>query len=64
MTMKATPTDAALGAVVTGLELATITPAQAAELEALIAEHKVLSFPDQPLSIEELEAFILDSESK
>ena len=57
MTMKATPTDAALGAVVTGLELAAITPAQAAELEALIAEHKVLSFPDQPLSIEELEAF-------
>jgi taurine dioxygenase len=43
--------------VITGIELAAVTPEQARKLEALIAEHKVLSFPDQPLTIEQLEAF-------
>lgn len=58
MTIKVTPAEASLGAVVEGINLATpFDEALRARLEQLIAEHKVLSFPDQPLTIEELEHF-------
>jgi len=56
--MKVTPTDAILGAVVTGIDLtAPLDEAARSDIEAAIAEYKVLSFPDQPLSLEQLEAF-------
>jgi taurine dioxygenase len=55
--MQAKPTEASLGAVVTDVDLAAAGTSEAREIELLIAEHKVLSFPGQPLTIEQLEAF-------
>lgn len=56
--MKITPTEAPLGAVVTEIDLAApLDGAAISGLEAAMAEHKVLSFPDQALTLEQLEAF-------
>jgi len=52
-----TPTGAALGAVVSGIDLAGPLTADAiAALRAAWLEHLVLVFPDQQLSVEQLEA--------
>ena len=56
--MQVTPTEAVLGAVITDIELSSPLDATTlAAIEAAIAEYKVLSFPDQPLTLEQLEAF-------
>lgn len=56
--MKVTPTGAALGARVTGVDLSRpLTSATAAALRAAWLEHLVLVFPDQRLTLEQLEGF-------
>mgnify|MGYP001072069729 CR=1 FL=1 len=60
MGIKVTPQESGFGAEVTGLDLAG--PLAAADLAAVKdawARHTVLAFPDQPLSLEALEAFTL-----
>lgn len=47
------------GAHVTNLELANLTDAQVTELRSAWLDHQVLSFPDQPMTHEMLEAFTL-----
>jgi alpha-ketoglutarate-dependent taurine dioxygenase len=47
--MRATPTDATLGAVVTGVDLSDVDDATAAQIESAFHEHAVLVFPDQHL---------------
>jgi alpha-ketoglutarate-dependent taurine dioxygenase len=51
------PTGATLGAVVTGVDLATLTDAQWPQIEAAFHEHAVLIFPAQHLSAEAQTAF-------
>jgi taurine dioxygenase len=52
------PEASGFGATVTGLDLSRPLPADVlAEVKAAWAAHSVLSFPDQPLSLEALEAF-------
>jgi taurine dioxygenase len=56
--MQITPADAILGALVTDTDLSVpLEESTIGEIQAAIAEHKVLSFPDQPLTLEQLEAF-------
>jgi alpha-ketoglutarate-dependent taurine dioxygenase len=55
--MKIEPTAATLGAVVTGVDLADLTDAEWAEIEAAFHEHAVLVFPGQDLSDEEQAGF-------
>lgn len=56
--MKITASQASCGATVTGLDLSQAPDVRLkAALEAAIAEYKVLSFPQQPLELEQLEAF-------
>lgn len=58
MTIQATPTDAGFAAVVRGLNLARPLDSEAREtIERLMGEYKVLSFPDQPMTLDQLEAF-------
>src|SRR5262245_14296380 len=46
------------GALVRGIDLTRpLAPAQADEVRAAWLAHQVLAFPDQPLSIEDLERF-------
>jgi len=53
-----TPEASGFGATVTGLDLSRpLAPAALEEVKAAWARHAVLSFPDQPLSLEALEAF-------
>lgn len=60
MGLSVTPTGAACGAVVTGVDLrGGPGEALAAELRAHWLEHKVLVFPDQHLDNADLEAFTL-----
>ena len=60
MSLTVVPTGAACGAHVTGVDLTQeISADLAAELRAHWLEHKVLAFPDQPLSDEDLERFTL-----
>ncbi|MGA0602721.1 TauD/TfdA dioxygenase family protein [Caulobacter sp. KR2-114] len=55
-----TPQAGGFGAVVTGLDLSRpLPPATLAQVRAAWAEHAVLSFPGQPLSLEQLEALTL-----
>lgn len=54
------PTPSGFGAQVFGLDLSKpFTDAQKKVVEAAWADHCVLSFPNQPLSVEELERFTL-----
>lgn len=60
MSLTITPTDATCGAHVSGVDLRQpISPDLAAELRAHWLEHKVLAFPDQALSDDDLERFTL-----
>ena len=57
--ISVTPADAPCGASVTGLNLADGLDSQtAAQIRAAWLEHKVLAFPDQPLSDDDLAAFV------
>ena len=56
MALKVTVPDAPCGATVEGIDLKQpLTDAQRAELRALWLKHLVLAFPDQHLSVEQLE---------
>lgn len=57
MPMTIQPTDATLGAVITGIELAALNDASWHEIEAAFHEYAVLIFPRQHLSHEEQLAF-------
>ena len=59
-TITVMPRAHGFGAEVTGADLSTpLAPATLAEVKAAWAAHAVLSFPDQPLTLDELEAFTL-----
>lgn len=56
--LSVTPQDSGFGAEVTGLDLSRPLSADVlAQVKAAWARHAVLSFPDQPLNLEALEAF-------
>jgi alpha-ketoglutarate-dependent 2,4-dichlorophenoxyacetate dioxygenase len=55
--MQVTPTDATLGAIVSGLSLSTIDAAQFAEIETLWDRYAVLIFKDQSMTGAEQLAF-------
>jgi taurine dioxygenase len=56
--IQVTPQPAPCGAVVTGLTLANpLDSAQIAAVRAAWLEHQVLAFPDQPMTLEDLERF-------
>ena len=55
MSLTVTPSGAACGATVHGLDLRAMTPALAAEIRGLWLQHKVLAFPDQDLTLEAFE---------
>ena len=58
MTLTVTPTDAACGAVATGVDLTeNLSEDLVAELRAHWVEHKLLIFPDQDISNSDLERF-------
>jgi alpha-ketoglutarate-dependent taurine dioxygenase len=56
-TIRIAPMDATLGAVVTGIELRSMTDEEWAEIEAAFHEHAVLVFPGQHLTPAEQTAF-------
>jgi taurine dioxygenase len=59
-TIKVQPQETGFGAEVTGLDLRRpLAPEILAEVKAAWAAHAVLAFPDQPLTLDELEAFTL-----
>jgi taurine dioxygenase len=59
-TLEVTPQDAPCGAWVRGIDLRqTQTAAQQQALRSLWLQHQVLAFPDQDLSLEDLERFAL-----
>ena len=59
-TIRVDPEPAGFGAEITGLDLSQPLDRQAlADVKAAWAAHAVLRFPDQPLSLEQLEAFTL-----
>ena len=59
-TITVTPEPSGFGAEIAGLDLARPLPeAVLAEVKAAFARHSVVRFPDQPLSLEQLEAFTL-----
>src|SRR5262245_31233168 len=55
--MRVTRLDATLGAVVTGVRLASIDATEWNEIEQAFLEHAILVFPDQHLSSDEQIAF-------
>ncbi len=56
--MHVSPTSSACGALVTGIDLSQeLSADQVAELRSRWLEHKVLVFPDQPLSTDQLVRF-------
>ncbi len=58
--MRITPSGQACGATVSGLDLtAPLTAEQVAEIRTAWLEHHVLSFPDQPMSDDDLERFTI-----
>ncbi len=58
MTLQVTPADAPCGATVRGIDLTQpLQPAQIAELRGHWLQHLVLSFPDQAMSVDDLERF-------
>ncbi|MFI4964298.1 MAG: TauD/TfdA dioxygenase family protein [Caulobacterales bacterium] len=59
-TIAVTPQPTGFGAEVTGLDLSRALPALVLEeVRAAWARHGVVAFPDQPLSLDQLEAFTL-----
>ena len=59
-TISVRPEPTGFGAEITGLDLARPMPPQTlAEVKAAWARHGVVAFPDQPLSLDALEAFTL-----
>jgi taurine dioxygenase len=59
-TIKVAPEPSGFGAEITGLDLSRPLPAETlAEVKAAWAAHAVVAFPDQPLSLDALEAFTL-----
>lgn len=59
-TIEVTPHEAGFGAAVTGLDLSQALPEKTLEEVKLAwAEHGVVYFPDQPLTLDELEAYTL-----
>jgi taurine dioxygenase len=59
-TITVTPEPSGFGARVTGADLSKpLPPAALAEVKAAWAAHAVVAFPNQPLSLEALEAFTL-----
>jgi taurine dioxygenase len=58
--MRVTPSGAALGATVTGVDLSqALSPQTVADIRAAWLRHGVLAFPDQNLSDDDLERFSL-----
>ncbi len=57
MPLAVEPTGATLGAIVTGVDLATLDDATWNEIETAFLEHAVLIFPGQQLSAEAQIAF-------
>jgi len=59
-TIKVHPEESGFGAHITGVDLRRPLPVDVlAEIKAAWAVHAVVAFPDQPLSLDELEAFTL-----
>ena len=59
-TIKVTPQPTGFGAEVAGLDLSRrLDDSTLAEVKAAWARHGVLAFPDQPLTLDQLEAFTL-----
>ena len=59
-TIKVTPQPTGFGAEITGVDLSQpLEPAVLAEVKAAWARHGVVVFPDQPLTLDQLEAFTL-----
>jgi taurine dioxygenase len=59
-TITVSPQPSGFGAEITGADLRKPLPAEVlAEVKAAWARHGVVAFPDQPLSLDELEAFTL-----
>lgn len=59
MTMTVTPVDATLGAVITGVDLATISDEEWASIHAAFLDYGVLVFPGQKLDEQSQGAFAL-----
>lgn len=59
MPLDVTPSGRTLGATVRGVDLRDLDDDAVAEIRAVWLEHKVLAFPDQPLTDDDLEAFTL-----
>ena len=59
MTIDIAPSGQACGARVTGVDLRSLDDASTAQIRAAWLAHKVLAFPDQHLSDDDLEAFTL-----
>ena len=60
-TIKVSPQPSGFGAEITGVDLAAPLPEPVlGEVKAAWARHGVVAFPDQPLSLDELEAFTLE----
>ena len=60
MTIEITPSGQACGATVRGVDLRALDPETVADIRAAWLDHKVLAFPDQPLSDDDLERFTLN----
>lgn len=60
MTLDITPSGQACGATVRGVDLAAVTAQEVAEIRAAWLDHKVLAFPDQQLTDEDLERYTLN----
>ena len=59
-TIRVRPEPSGFGAEITGLDLTRPLDGKAlAEVKAAWARHAVVAFPDQPLTLEQLEAFTL-----
>lgn len=59
-TIRVAPQPGGFGAEITGVDLSRPLPGEVlAEVKAAWAAHSVVSFPDQPLSLDALEAFTL-----
>jgi taurine dioxygenase len=60
VTLEVHPSDAGFGARIEGVDLSRpLTPETLAEVKAAWARHGVVSFPGQPLDLDQLEAFTL-----
>lgn len=59
MRIEVTPSGQACGATIRGVDLRDLDDAAVAEIRAAWLAHKVLAFPDQPMTERDLEAFTL-----